>query len=114
MGAINCSKHDRQTDCPLCCEHVSFAVHSNHASIKYECLYMDFMDDGSLLIDVLICQSCIEWYDIDINAMLSGETCEKQSEQGAFPVITPICPECMTNYKLVEHSLGLIKNQKDV
>ena len=114
MGAVECPNHGLQIGGnPLCCKHVNTAVHASHASIPSKSFQLDFLDDGSLIYDVVICQPCIERYDIDPIKLLSGDKFDKQLEEGAFPEIAPACPECYANYKLVEHCLRLTRSQKD-
>ena len=114
MGAVECSKHGLQINSgPLSCKHIRSAIFENHRSIKSVAFSIDLLDNGSVILDAVVCESCNKDLQISDGQKLASNEWSKLNKEKGFPSIAPICPECFSNYKLVEQSLVLLRGAGD-
>ena len=92
MGEVRCVTHGPQQG-PLCCEHVLEAI--SDASQTPACvdphglvrLSLDFLDDGEIILSVVLCRECAMQYGRTDGEVLAWN-------DGAPAVLPWTCPSC--------------------
>jgi hypothetical protein len=95
VGINRCPEHGDQTG-PLCCRHVIDAVRARSGLtspiVPFE---LDFMDDGTLILDLALCASCAATSQLQPRSRVSGRLWETGSEGGTYPWVAPTCHICV-------------------
>lgn len=93
MGVHQCPKHGRQSG-PLCCRHLVDAVSAGSEVPKPLVPFeLDLLDDGTEILQVIVCASCVAASRLHPNSVVSGEA---WSAEGAYPWVCPTCHICVS------------------
>jgi hypothetical protein len=87
MASVQCKIHGLQLGHPLGCPHLSSDLLARGSIGSYRLFACDYLDDGSVELDIVICNSCIASFDLAHAASIDASSLE------AVGVI-PLCSEC--------------------
>jgi Trk K+ transport system NAD-binding subunit len=92
MGAVQCQFHGHQLGGPLGCKHLARDLSSQVAVRPYRQLRSDFLDDGSVVLDVAFCAQCLSTLGLDKADTVSAATLGSEN-------MVPLCPQCWRERK---------------
>jgi hypothetical protein len=99
MGRYRCPKHGNQT-APLCCRHIVEAANAGTwLSLQTVAFEIDFLDEGSQILNVVVCTSCAAAAQLHSGDRVSGELWEKGSSSGSYPWVAPTCHICIAELR---------------
>jgi hypothetical protein len=88
----------------MCCRHVIAAVDmGTELTTPAVPLELDFLDDGSLILKVMVCDSCAAAGQLCPRSRVSGKLWEAGTADGTYPWIAPTCHICVNE---LESRLG--------
>jgi hypothetical protein len=91
MSTGGCLRHGYQKGCPLACRHISGDLRSGSALRPYRQVKGDFLDDGSLVFELVLCTDCVE--RLGVGDLLSVGS---RIFDAADPV--PVCRLCFDEF----------------
>jgi hypothetical protein len=80
---------------PLCCRHVVDATTGSDLETPIVPFELDFMDDGSEMLKVMVCAACATAGQLRPNSRISGKRWEAGSANGTLPWVAPTCHICV-------------------
>jgi hypothetical protein len=87
MGAVRCSIHAHQIGGPMACRHLSADIWGRVTTRPFHEYRGDFLDDGTVMLDVAICLDCAARLSVPEQGVVSSRIFESID-----PV--PVCSEC--------------------
>jgi hypothetical protein len=101
MGLVVCDTHGPQQG-PLCCQHVldgSYGRTSSQVTAadprRVAFLRIDLLDDGSEMVDVVVCQECALRFGRVTGEILAGR---HFGDENALPWVCPVCTPCLERW----------------
>jgi hypothetical protein len=94
VGLVACEKHGPHSG-PLCCDHVREAVYGSGPVIAFENHRFDVLEDGSELLDHMLCSGCAAKFGLSAAEFISHEVWGNQER---FPYVCPVCEKCFEEW----------------
>ena len=100
MGLVRCEEHGEQQG-PLCCQHVLDGSYGQGPSPPktdpgaLAALRIDLLDDGSEMLDIVICRECAVRFGRSNGEVLASNYF---GDDQALPWICPTCKPCLERW----------------